>query len=177
MLTLTLRIFIPKAIDPEFGRKNILTIALDSNLTPALKIRQEPPAQTNVPIAAAVTAYSRMIINDQKLQAIAEGLELYYSDTDSLVVNGPLPSNLIHDTELGLLKLEHKIREGYFVAPKIYWFETEEGEIITRCKGYPGNLTREQITALYEGKSLDLLVQKWSRSIEQGKVNPICLID
>jgi hypothetical protein len=46
---------------------------------------------TNVPIAAAVTAYSRMIINEFKLIAIQQGLDIYYSDTDSLVVNGPLP--------------------------------------------------------------------------------------
>ena len=82
-----------------------------------LMIPQEVPAQTNVPIAATITAYSRMIINQYKLDAMSLGLEVYYSDTDSLVVNGPLPPKYIDDTELGLLKLEHEIEEAYFVAP------------------------------------------------------------
>src|SRR5688500_18398138 len=81
-------------------------------------IPQEVPAQTNVPIAATITAYSRMIINQYKLDAMSLGLEVYYSDTDSLVVNGPLPPKYIDDTELGLLKLEHEIEEAYFVAPR-----------------------------------------------------------
>ncbi len=48
------------------------------------------PSRTNVAIASAVTAYSRMIINQYKLIALELGLSLYYSDTDSLVLNGPL---------------------------------------------------------------------------------------
>lgn len=44
------------------------------------------PGRTNVAIASAVTAYSRMIINSYKLRAIEQGLEIFYSDTDSLVV-------------------------------------------------------------------------------------------
>lgn len=117
-----------------------------------LKIQQEAPAQTNVPIAVAVTAYSRMILNQYKLDALASGLELYYSDTDSLVLNGPLLESKVHTSELGLLKLEHLIAEGYFVAPKVNWIRTLEGKIVTKCKGYPGNLTLEQIMALYQGE-------------------------
>lgn len=124
------------------------------------KLIDSRPMETNVPIAAAVTAYSRMIINDLKLQAMAAGLEVYYSDTDSLVVNGRMPEHLIDPAKLGLLKLEHIISEGYFVAPKIYWFQTPEGQIVTKCKGYPGNLTREQIFELYEGRGLDLSINR-----------------
>lgn len=54
--------------------------------------------ETNVPIAAAVTAYSHIIINGHKLAAIYKGLNVYYSDTDSLVVNGELPTTLIWST-------------------------------------------------------------------------------
>jgi hypothetical protein len=67
-------------------------------------------------VVNSVTAYSRMIINQYKLDAIAAGHTLYYSDTDSLVLSGPLPVNLLDDAELGKLKLEHQILEGYFVA-------------------------------------------------------------
>jgi hypothetical protein len=71
--------------------------------------------KTNVAIAAAVTAYSRIIINQFKLEALALGLDLYYSDTDSLVLSGELPSEMIDSATLGKLKLEHKIKEGLFV--------------------------------------------------------------
>ena len=60
-----------------------------------------------------------------KLEALNTGLHISYSDTDSLVVNGVMPTHLIDPAKLGLLKPEHKIKEGYFVAPKIlldgYW--------------------------------------------------------
>jgi hypothetical protein len=46
-----------------------------------------------------------MIINQYKLDALNLGLELYYSDTDSLVVNNPLPPEYCDSAKLGLLKL------------------------------------------------------------------------
>lgn len=58
------------------------------------KSKWKLPGQTNVPIAAAITSYSRMIINQIKLDAQKEGLDIFYSDTDSIVLNGPLPENL-----------------------------------------------------------------------------------
>jgi DNA polymerase elongation subunit (family B) len=89
-----------------------------------------------VAIAAAVTAYSRIKINGYKLAAIKQGLNISYSDTDSLVVNGQLPPEIIDSAQLGMLKLEHVIEEGIFVMPKVYYLETDEGTIVTKCKGY-----------------------------------------
>ena len=68
-----------------------------------------------------------MIINQYKLLALKLGLEIYYSDTDSLVVNGQLPPEILDNAKLGLLKLEHTLEEAYFVAPKIHWLKTTEG--------------------------------------------------
>jgi len=93
------------------------------------------PGQTNVPIAAAITAYSRMLINEFKLLAMDLGLDLYYSDTDSLVVNGALPEQYIDSATLGQLKLEHVLEEGYFVAPKVYWLKTGEWAETHRIQG------------------------------------------
>nr|AML60498.1 DNA polymerase B2 [Rhizophagus irregularis]AML60519.1 DNA polymerase B 2 [Rhizophagus irregularis]AML60548.1 DNA polymerase B 2 [Rhizophagus irregularis] len=95
--------------------------------------------KTNVAIAAAVTSYSRMIINNYKLLALSLGLELFYSDTDSLVLNGPLPPEHIDSATLGKLKLEHTIKEGIFVMPKVYYLEDIDGTIVTKCKGFPVN--------------------------------------
>ena len=116
-----------------------------------------------------------MIINQFKLRALELGLKLFYSDTDSLVLNGPLPGGMIDSATLGLLKLEHIITEGYFVAPKIYWLNcidpvTKEEYQVTRCKGYPGNLTKEEIIALYEGRSINLTMNRWIRKLEDSLV-------
>ncbi|PKY60857.1 DNA polymerase B 2 [Rhizophagus irregularis] len=124
---------------------------------------------TNVAIAAAVTAHSRMIINEFKLLALSRGLELFYSDTDSLVLNGALPEEYLDSAILGKLKLEHKIREGIFVMPKVYYLETEEG-IVTKCKGFPGKLNKAQYLELLEGKTQHLEVTKWSRSLKDSYV-------
>lgn len=131
---------------------------------------RELPGQTNVPIAAAVTAYSRMIINEFKLLAMKLGLTIYYSDTDSMIVDGPLPEEYIDSTQLGLLKLEHIIKEGIFVAPKMYYLDTNEGGIVTKCKGYSGKLTRDDYQTLLLGEVLNLTVTKWSRSLKEGTV-------
>ena len=60
-----------------------------------------------------------MIINQFKLLALSLNLDIFYSDTDSLVVNGPLPSEYCDSAKLGMLKLEHTFKEGIFVAPKM----------------------------------------------------------
>jgi hypothetical protein len=77
------------------------------------RVKVSRPMETNVPIAAAVTAYSRMIINELKLVALKEGHQLYYSDTDSLVVSGELPPQYLDPAVLGKLKLEHVLEEGW----------------------------------------------------------------
>lgn len=69
-------------------------------------------------ISAAVTAYSRMIMNDYKN---IYGINCAYTDTDSLVVDKPLNPNLI-GTKLGQLKLEYpEIKEAIFNSPKLYF--------------------------------------------------------
>lgn len=78
---------------------------------------------------------------------------------------------MIDSTILGKLKLEHKIKEGIFVMPKVYYLETSEGKIVTKTKGLPGKLNREQYLQLLEGQNLnDLLITKWQRSLKDSKV-------
>lgn len=98
------------------------------------KSLEEMGNKTNVAIAAAVTAYSRMIINQYKLLALKLGLELFYSDTDSLVLNGALPPEHLDSATLGKLKLEHTFKEGIFVMPKVYYLELENGKTISDGK-------------------------------------------
>jgi hypothetical protein len=125
---------------------------------------------TNVAIASAVTAYSRIIINSYKLQALNLGLNIYYSDTDSLVLDGPLPPEVCDSARLGMLKLEHTFKEGIFVMPKVYYLELEDGTTVSKVKGFPGRLTKVQYLELLSGNTLDLVVTKWSRSLKDTYV-------
>jgi hypothetical protein len=54
---------------------------------------------------------------------------LYYSDTDSIVLDKSLPDSVVSNTELGLFNalgaLEHEIEEAVFIAPKVYAFKTK----------------------------------------------------
>jgi hypothetical protein len=140
------------------GKQELIRVLMDSG------------NNTNVAIAAAVTAHSRMLINSYKIYALKNNYELYYSDTDSLVLNKELPPHMIDSATLGKLKLEHHIREGIFVMPKVYYLEDTNGNVISKCKGYPGKLSREQYLELLEGNSLHLEVTKWSRSLKESFV-------
>jgi DNA polymerase elongation subunit (family B) len=86
----------------------------------------------NVAIAAAITAYARIHMSQFKNNP---NFILYYSDTDSIYINKPLPSEFISSTELGKLKLENVLTDAIFLAPKLYYLETKDGEVIYKVKG------------------------------------------
>ncbi len=158
----------------SLGGLELINYIVDSAISPSAKAwkksKYQLPGQTNVPIAASITAYSRMIINQFKLHALNSGLDIFYSDTDSLVLSGKLSAEYIDPAKLGLLKLEHVIEEGYFVAPKIYWLINDKGVEVSKCKGFPGKLSKEQVISLYQGRPLELEVTKWSRNLGQSSV-------
>lgn len=58
----------------------------------------------SLPIAAAVTAYSRIHMSQFKNNT---NYNIYYTDTDSIVIDKPLDDSMINDKELGLMKLEN----------------------------------------------------------------------
>ena len=65
-------------------------------------------------IAAAITSYAKMIINDYKN---IPGNPCVMSDTDSAVLPYPLPNNLV-GKELGQMKLVSNIKHGIFIKKK-----------------------------------------------------------
>lgn len=81
--------------------------------------------KSNVAIASAVTSYGRIeMIKYKTLHHTIPGFELYYSDTDSIFCNMPLPSHMIGN-ELGLVKDElngYIICEAYFLGIKKYGY-------------------------------------------------------
>jgi hypothetical protein len=77
--------------------------------------------KSNVAIAAAVTSYAR--IEMMKYKTLT-GIKLFYTDTDSIIVEGPIPSEFIGE-ELGQMKDELKggfIKKAYFLGIKKYGY-------------------------------------------------------
>jgi len=93
---------------------------------------------------------------------INPNFKLYYSDTDNIVINKPLPEKLI-GKELGLMKLEHVINKAVFLAPKVYGIIEESGwpealEII-KAKG----ITKELIENIHINDLEVLLIKDSSK--------------
>jgi hypothetical protein len=128
----------------------------------------------NIAIAAAVTAYARNHMSRFKNNPLFPNL--YYSDTDSLYFDRPLPDSFISKTELGLLKLEGIYDQALFLAPKVYALKNNNEEII-KIKG----LTKEAILKnkinidnleilLNKDYHLILNQRKWFRSLQEANI-------
>lgn len=90
----------------------------------------KPPQNSAVQLAAAITAYARIY-----LYPYISREDSYYTDTDSVVLGLPLPDELVSSSALGKFKLEDLILKGYFIAPKSYYYETEEEKNVLKFKG------------------------------------------
>lgn len=86
----------------------------------------------SIGISAAITAYARIHMSQFKNNP---DFKLYYSDTDSAYFDRPLPDHFINKKVLGKLKLENVCNKAIFLAPKMYYLETEDGKIIYKVKG------------------------------------------
>lgn len=116
---------------------------------------------TNIAVASAITSYARIYMSYFKNNS---DFNLYYSDTDSAVINKPLPDNLIGNA-LGQLKLENTITKAVFLAPKVYGLIDTEATEIIKAKG----LTKDSIKNI-KVSDLELLLRKDSiKSFSQEK--------
>jgi hypothetical protein len=114
------------------------------------------PIKSNVAIAAAVTAYARIIMIPFKIDP-----NTLYTDTDSAFTSAPIDSSLIGD-QLGQMKDEMKgilIQEGLFLGPQKYgyWYLDKEGNKVTSSvfSGVPRNsLTFEEIIEISKGTTI-----------------------
>jgi hypothetical protein len=86
----------------------------------------------SIVIASCITAYARIHMSQFKNNP---DFKLYYSDTDSAYFDRPLPDHFINNKVLGKLKLENVCNKAIFLAPKMYYLETEDGKIIYKVKG------------------------------------------
>ena len=85
----------------------------------------------NIAIASAITAGARVHMSYFKNNP---NFNLYYSDTDSSIIDKPLPESMVGN-KLGQVKLEHVIDRAVFLAPKVYGLVTMDGQEIIKVKG------------------------------------------
>jgi hypothetical protein len=121
----------------------------------------------SVAIAAATTAWGRIIMNP--LKCIPDN-KFYYGDTDSAILEKPLPDEMVGNN-IGQFKLEYPlIKEGIFIAPKLYYLLLEDGSVIVKNKGYSGKLTYDEFTRLYHGGNIPTVSQRFKPDLKLGTV-------
>ena len=102
-----------------------LDYSLINNLNADLPLLKLPYqiVKSNVAIASAITAYARIEMMKYKT---LPGINIYYTDTDSIFVDKELPKHLI-GKELGQMKeKKHKIKEAYFLGTQKYAYINNE---------------------------------------------------
>lgn len=131
------------------------------------------------PIASEVAGDSRVDMSIDIKFLIENDYIIYYMDTDSLVVNKPLPDWMVSPTELGKLKLEYFIEEGVFLAPKVYAIILPDGKVIIKVKGLSRDTIERELTfelmksLLTRDKSLILNQIKSKRNFSESTINLI----
>lgn len=101
--------------------------------------------------AAAVTSYSRIFLASIKLDILNRGGNIYYTDTDSIVTDIPLRDELI-GSNLGQFKLEHKVKEAYFISAKTYCLVLQDNTTSIKAKGLKSySLKLKDFKNLYKG--------------------------
>jgi hypothetical protein len=128
----------------------------------------------SIPIAAAVTAYARIHMSQFKNNPLFPNL--YYSDTDSLYFDGPIPIDFVDQSKLGALKLEGIYDKAIFLAPKVYALKNNNEEII-KIKGLSkeaiknNNITIDILSILLnKDHKLGFNQNKWFKNINQANI-------
>ena len=108
--------------------------------------------KSNVALAAAVTAYARIVMSRFKNNP---NFDLFYTDTDSIFIDTALPNEMV-GKELGLMKDELDggfILKAWFFGIKKYAYLDNNNNLTTVFSGLPKNsLTLEEVEDLANRK-------------------------
>ena len=108
----------------------------------------------SIATAAFVTSYARIFINNIKLEILQNGGSIYYSDTDSIVLDKTYLNNNWIGDNIGQFKLEYDIKEAYFISNKTYCLILNNDQIIIKTKGIINNsITVEDFKNMYWNNS------------------------
>lgn len=138
-------------------------------------IRGDKTKNISIAVAAAVTSYARIVMSSIKMNP---KLKIYYSDTDSVVLDTKLNSDFV-SSNLGAFKLEETFEKAVFIAPKVYGGVyqklNKKGELkkktIIKIKGLKNPLEFEKLELLLnKGYKEEVSQEKWYRDISTGSI-------
>jgi hypothetical protein len=128
----------------------------------------------NIAIASAITAYARIHMSQFKNNPNLPNL--YYTDTDSVYFDGPLPDTYIDPKRLGALKLEGIWNKAVFLAPKVYGLANNQEEIV-KIKGLSkqsikeANINVDLLSSLLDkDKVLEFKQSKWFKDLSTANI-------
>jgi len=101
-------------------------------------------------------------------------IKLYYTDTDSIYTDSNIDLTMISEKTLGKLKLENVCSKTIFLAPKVYYLETEDGNIIYKVKGLSHNIplnSNDFNNLLIKQSLLQKMQTKWIKNISMGHIS------
>nr|YP_009498209.1 hypothetical protein [Lactarius deliciosus]AWX52995.1 hypothetical protein [Lactarius deliciosus] len=156
-------IFLSPKVYILYGKDEYLNFMLDCD-SKNISVNQ------SIPSAIAITAYARMYMFKTIYKLIELGIEVFYMDTDSLVVNQVIPEELIGNN-LGLFKLEHDVAQGFFISPKLYALRTTNGELIIKAKGIGSKLEFAQFETLIKNESIVKAQERWFKDPANANIN------
>ena len=142
------------------------------NINHYSNITENNELNINVAVSAAITSYSRIYMSQFKNNPL---FKLYYSDTDSIYIDRPLPLSFVSDKILGKLKLERICNNGVFLAPKVYGLIEDSGNKIIKVKGLGSKAIKSLSfnnleTLLFKDKTLEFDQIKWFKSLVEGNI-------
>jgi hypothetical protein len=131
-----------------------------------------PKLNISVPIASAITSYSRIYMN--KFKNLKE-YTLYYSDTDSLYIDKPLDPKYVSETDLGKFKLERILSKALFLSSKMYggYYYDKDNKYMdyVKIKGVKNPIPFiNLLPLLFKNKHIDITQEKWFRQIENETI-------
>lgn len=156
-------IFLSPKVYILYGKDEYLNFMLDCDAK-NISVNQ------SIPSAIAITAYARMHMFKIIYKLIDLGIDIYYMDTDSIVVNQAIPEELIGNS-LGLFKLEQEIKHAYFISPKLYALESVDGKFIIKAKGIGSKLEFAQFETLIKSEAIVKAQERWFKDPANATIN------
>jgi len=132
-------------------------------------------SNVNVAIASSITAYSRIYMSKFKH---LNDYKVFYSDTDSIDLNKPLPSEYV-GRELGQLKLEHIWEKVIYISNKAYLGIDANGEAYRKIRGVKMNSKEFKSNTiemadfeklLFKDSELLLNQERWYKSFKDATI-------
>lgn len=129
-------------------------------------------SDVNIAIASTITAGARVFMSAFKNNGL---YTLYYSDTDSIIIDRLLNPKLV-GSALGQLKLEHIIERAVFLAPKVYGLVDVDGTETIKIKGVTSDVTsniniNDLEKLLIKDSSKVFNQNKWYKSLIKGNIH------